>query len=113
MTGMVEIIARAIFNADQEGLPKFVQRKPFDKWDEVEVKPRYMKFARAALTALREPTEGMSLAGLVALVECAPKWTDDEEPYQRALKIGRTLHGSRDTDAAFCAMIDAALQEEG
>ena len=73
--------------------------------------PEFVPDARAALTALREPDEAMSLAGLTAFVECAPKPRSDEDTFSVGVRVGRTTIASRETDAVWRAMIDAALQE--
>jgi hypothetical protein len=58
-------------------------------------KSRYRKVARAVLTAMREPTEEMKLAGVKA-----PNYLEDQSSRRGCGNI-------------YTAMIDAALAEEG
>ena len=63
MSGMVEKVAKAIFNQDQSSLPVRVHRKPFDDMDEASgVAKRYRGLARAAIAAMREPSHAQILA---------------------------------------------------
>ncbi len=60
MSEMVERVAKAIFEADQSGLPERVQRRPFDDLDEASgVAVRYRTIARSAIAAMEPPTQDM------------------------------------------------------
>ncbi len=99
MTEMVERVARAICEADSE---------PWDELGETGAdnapfpysKEMYRKLARAAIAAMREPTEGMNAAGALPW-----RWTTHEAPPGLELPFGWT---NADT---WRVMIDAALAQ--
>lgn len=78
---------------------------------------------RAILEALKEPSQNMKIAGVLALTEIMEKeeqyWEEPErqnEVTARGTKVMPTwalaLVGSKDTDAVFQAYLDAILSEE-
>lgn len=87
MSEMVERVAKAIHNSEYNGDGNF-------HWRE-ETADIYRRAARAALTAMREPTKAMVEAGLY-----------DEDAFN-LLGVGESALRS-----AFTRMIDAALAEK-
>lgn len=77
---MIERVARAICEADMEA---------FDGMEEL-----YLAQARAAIEAMREPTEAMTFAGMRA-----------------AEKVGGAI-SSTEVNSVLTAFIDAALNEQ-
>lgn len=58
--------------------------------------------------APREPTRAMSMAGFHAHLKCIEPmlgYTDEDGPFKRGLSVGRGMICSRETDAAYKAMI--------
>lgn len=90
MTNMIERVAQAIFAKDPESLFTIHQARVY---------------ARAAIAAMREPTDSMYMAGgIVALsVRLADK---DYKPY------GTRIIGDMAPRAEWQAMIDAALEDK-
>ncbi|MBR1230178.1 hypothetical protein JQ600_35375 [Bradyrhizobium sp. AUGA SZCCT0176] len=82
-------VAEAIYNSDFDGEPS----QAFGDRD-LDVIGTYLDGARAAIEAMREPTEGMYRAAYAAN---GGKWTDDE--YEPPPKV------------CWLAMIDAALAD--
>ena len=95
MTEMVERVARVLLDADGISFPSGRKRE----WNEIPDGQRaaYSAIARAAIAAMREPTEGMKFAGRTEKPFLAPQenWTP----------------GQIVADAVYRAMIDAALAE--
>lgn len=100
---MVEMVARAIWDAYQTGQSVSAAAKGIE-WDTVVMMRGYnvaasawyadaMAEARAAIEAMREPTEGMKIAGAGELIDFN---TDDAHPDNWALNT-------------WASMIDAAL----
>jgi hypothetical protein len=88
---MVERVARAMFDLNIEMLD----------WDRVHesVSEGYRHSTRAAIAAMREPTEGMVTAG--------------KDAYKVTRGKRSNLHGPAGLAGKWQAMIDAALSEEG
>lgn len=124
MTEMIERVAEGIYwaNAHCYAERRVVPWFELDENSEAKKKHRFM--ARQAIALMREPTEGMSLAGLVALgkeiYRLSPplrKIEDGEilsnsEAAQRYMTIGAGMRCSSEVNEAFKAMIDAALGEK-
>ncbi|PWE56393.1 hypothetical protein DEM27_08320 [Metarhizobium album] len=93
MTAMIEKVARAIFAADW----------PKDDWGRFgemdHVRERYRAMARAAIDAMKEPSEAMRAAGMRRGID----W-----------EYGKTGHPDNgpilQSEASYIAMIQAALE---
>jgi hypothetical protein len=90
LTTMIERVAKAVYDREYRGLPDCdnPSLKPlqFEDLDEVEV-AKYRDSARAAIEAMRDPSQGMQLAALSGV---------------------NRMHQTRNV---WRAMIDAALKE--
>lgn len=113
---MVERVAKAIYEAS----PFRETAGAFE--DQSEIYRRMCRlFARAAIEAMREPTDTMLLDGMEAFYEVnAEAWDEDKFPKESeevhrayvAMKAGAMVRNSREFDAIWRAMIDAALAED-
>lgn len=106
----VERVARAIY----EKSPLYVERPNIGDamrsmtWDEAARYGHedYYSMARAALTALREPSEAMIDDGEIAVDDCEDSGKDSYGTYSY-------IDGRRAAFEAWQSMIDAALAEGG
>lgn len=114
---MIEKMARAIYESNE-----FARG-----WDHPKTMALWHNLCRAeaiaALKAMREPSEAMTIDGLVALVtdikhrqpELKPVFDgqilSDEEAAQRYMHLGAVCRCGSEVNAAFTAMIDAAIAE--
>ena len=95
MTEMIERVARALFAQEC---------REFAQWPGTEENQEYWRAAaRAAIEAMREPTEAMLEASWAATRDMSP-----DERMPALLATGRDAHQIK-TKHRYAAMIDAAL----
>lgn len=117
---MIERVARAIYEADDAWSEAF----PWPNLAESPNRPNeYRRVARAAIEAMREPTDEMVTDGLIGLVTeidrrqgpLAPvhegQVLTDREAAMRYMSLGAISRNGHEIKAAWQAAIDAALSE--
>ena len=118
---MIERLAISIYHAAfaQYGRP----RDKFYPWTGIgeDQKDFCRQQARAAIEAMRKPTEGMMIAGLMALGEklaIEQKWWRKPEQQRRFVEgekvmpvMALAMRSGDETNAVYGAMIDKALED--
>jgi hypothetical protein len=125
MSEVVERVAARLWKAESEdaGVPPSVAAgRTYDAFLEQSdsTKARWRKFARAAILALREPTEAMQMQGIVAMLAYNRRLDGPPKPHDecvtaddwmgRGCSIGKGMYTGEEISGAWTSMIDEALR---
>lgn len=112
MSEELERMARAMWEDDYKVDPDLESAVSWDKEDQ-EVRDAYLSNARAALLALREPTEGMKGAGARAFLDISPEADMSNNALRFQPEMERVWDRANSVaEDAFIATVDFILREE-
>jgi hypothetical protein len=118
----IEICRHGEYNGD----PVIIKRFPASKGEDAALREVVSEMrARAAIEAMRDPTEEMNVGGLIGLVTEIDRMNSPREPVvggqeltdeqaaNRYMNLGAIMRSSNEVEACWKAMIDAALATPG